>query len=415
MDNYSKNKINIPGFIVLLLWAGIVVAVANHNHPFASQTNSDDEILSKKIDIMNNMEPSVADKIEPQKISEAPRFRFSSDVQIITTDNHGTNKLKPYNDLFYNYKNNILNIINQELITLKSIEFDQNITTVSIAPPNSLLVFTDNGFLYTLDINDTDTPIKRVTIMPYKGIKAYSFNSNSYIINESFELISLNPQFLKNLWIKKLNSAPNLITHKENKILVFTPENNILVLDNADGKTLFEIPYAYEAKSVVQTLNDSLVIQNKDNSIVKINLDTKETTWEKKYDDLITSVKALKEHNIIIKIVKNSQLYAIDSESGEQLWNRNLEHKTHNFIFPIKVTAKEIQSFELGWRYKGEVFVSSCSKIGLCFIDPKNGRVLKIIRDFNNYDLQQYIYEPVWIEEQLTALAIGTKKTESEE
>lgn len=415
MDNYSKNKINIPGFIVFLIWAGIVVAVANHNHPFAGQTSSEDEKLNKKIDIMNALEPSRFNMTEPEKIVDAPRFRFTNEIQVLTTENQGIGKLHPFNDLFYIYKNNTLNIINQKLEIVKSIEFDQNITTLTRAYDNLLLVFTDNSFLYTLDFNDIDNLIKRVTKMPYKGIKAYNLNSNNYVINENFELISIHPQFLKSQWSKNLNGTPSLIAKKDNKILVFTAENNVLVIDSADGKTLFEIPYPYEAISLIQSAKDTVVVHNKDNSLVKFNVDTKEIIWENKSEEPLTSVKALKEHSLILKIANNSQLYAIDSETGEQAWNRNLEHESHNFIFPIKVTSKEIQSFELGWRYKGEIFISSCSRIGLCFIDPKNGRVLKIIRDFNNFDLKQYIHEPIWAEEQLSTLALGSLKTTEEE
>ncbi|MCH2534495.1 MAG: PQQ-binding-like beta-propeller repeat protein [Bdellovibrionales bacterium] len=409
MDNYSKNKINIPGFIILLLWAGIVVAVANHNHPFASQTSSDEEIMNKKIDIMNKLEPTLFSTSTPKEKTETSRFRFSSDIQVITTQDHKSGSLRPYESFFFEHKDNILNIINQNLETIKTIKFDHDVTSVSKAKPSLLLVFTENNFLYTLDIQDVESPIKRITKMPYKGIKAYNIDSNNYILTENFELISILPQFLKPQWSKKLNNIPYLIINKENKLLLFTAENNILVLDNADGKTLFEIPYAFEAKSAPLLDTNSIVIENNDNSLVKLNMETQEILWENKSESPLTSVKALKEHNTIIKIANNSQLYAIDSDSGEQLWNRDLEHESFNFIFPVKVTAKEIQSFDLGWRHKGEIFISSCSKIGLCFIDPKNGRVLKIIRDFNNYNIEQYIHEPVWIQEQLSVLALGTE------
>lgn len=407
MDNYSKNKINIPGFIVLLIWAATVIAVAHHNHPFNNQGTSDDNKNNKVIEIMSG-EPLA---VENNKEKPTPRFQFDSEINIITSPSKLKNTFNSFGEYFISTENKSLTLFNQNLEILKSFEFDHKIVGLLKSPPSFISVFTNTDMVYSVDISQLDRSFQRIAKLPYKVLKTYNIENLNLIYTDSKKLISAqNPQ-LSEGWSQTLDSQPDFISIKNNKLLVFTPEKTLHVLDATNGKELYRIDYLHEVKDVINASESWVVILNQDNSLNKLNLEDKSIAWQKQ-NDKITSLKLLKENNILLSIENETKLSAINIETGEDIWNRNLEHASFNFIFPLKVTAKEIKSFDLGWRHKGEIFLSSCSEIGLCFIDPKNGRVLKIIRSFNAFDISQYLQEPFFLDGQLTIIALGQPKSE---
>lgn len=401
MDNYSKNKINIPGFIVLIIWTITVIAVANHNSPFVSTTKQDQHQSPQPIDILNSTAP--INKIEAQ--TENPRFRFENEVKVLSVHEKDLSPLTPHEDKFIKFKDNEVIVLNSELSPTNSISLDGKILGVITDYQSLIYIFTSNSFVYAIKYTDSGHELQQITKLPYKLKTLYNIEKNNFILTDQLELKHLNIKTQKEFWSFKLDSVPTHLHLKDNKLLVFSGDSKFTTLDITNGKSLSTSSYPYKAKDVLNLDSEHIIVQNSDSSLVKFNLATQETVWETTLSN-ITSLEKSNEYKSLFIIDDFSKLIAINTDNGSQEWNRNLEHKNFNFIFPIKVTGKEIQSFELGWRHKGEIFITGCSNTGLCFIDPKNGRVLKVIRSFSETKIAEFLHAPYWNENQIKIIAL---------
>lgn len=104
-------------------------------------------------------------------------------------------------------------------------------------------------------------------------------------------------------------------------------DHSVYALDAATGKAKWSRPHGTgnAIRSAPVIVENVLIVASKDGYVYGLNLDTGMQEWPKKYVDKKVLADLYTEGNAVYVLNHNDTLYALDIESGNQLWMQSLD------------------------------------------------------------------------------------------
>lgn len=152
---------------------------------------------------------------------------------------------------------------------------------------------------------------------------------------------------------------------------------SISVLDPTTGKAVDSIPLEEEVTFMVLGTDGMLYVVVNEESLVKINPDTKETLWSLDRERRDLRDLALGDHDTVY-LASLSGVLAVDSLSGEMRWEADIEEGVTNVVIggdhviyasgANSVTALDHESGDIRWQRQGDSSPAVVSDHGLLYV-----------------------------------------------